>query len=100
MFGWFRRRTDDGTIKAFIEALQPIQVSAEGPYTAMDRYRDFHNVFNTDIGKRVLSQIVDKCEGKLPAATDSPQVLAAYVERRKLGLWIAAITTVPPRQTE
>ncbi len=93
--------TDDG-IRAFIEALRPIQVTAEGPYRKIDRYRDFHAVFGSDGGKRVLSQIIDHCEGRPLSEADAHDgtKLVWRTAMRSVGLWISATAATPPRQTE
>jgi hypothetical protein len=85
-------------------ALLPLRASEQpgSGYTRVDRYRDFHAVFASDAGKRVLRQIVDHCEGRvLPQDDANLQQLAAYVARRKVGLWIVATASVPPpRQSD
>src|SRR5712672_452266 len=54
-------QTED--IASLIEALRPVRVGRSN-YTRTDRYRDFNRVFfGTSEGRRVLSQIVDACEG-------------------------------------
>jgi hypothetical protein len=89
--------TDDITAAALL----PLHAASGGPYTPVDRYRDFHSVFSTEAGKRVLRQIVDRCEGRvLPQDDASLQQLAAYVARRKVGLWIVATASVPPPREE
>ena len=90
---------DDPDIRAFIEALRPLQVRAEGPYKPIDRYRDFSRVFGTDEGKRVLSQIIDLCEGKPPSDAEiaSHALLAKRAGMRFVGQKIAFYATVAPR---
>lgn len=91
---------NDPDIRAFIEALKPIRCSREGPYTFTDRYRDFSRVFGSDEGKRVLSQIIDLCEGGLMGDTEiqSHALLAKRAGMRFIGQKIAAIATMPPRE--
>lgn len=85
-------------VATFIEALRSTKASREGPYTYTDRYRDFKQVFGTDAGKRVLSQIIDLCEGRPATETDaeSHARLAYRAGARSVGLKIAAWATVPP----
>lgn len=93
--------SDDPDIRTFIEALKPIRPSREGPYTYTDRYRDFSRVFGSDEGKRVLSQIIDLCEGGLMGDSDiqSHALLAKRAGMRLVGQKIAAIATMPPRES-
>lgn len=92
-----RRPPDD--IAAFFEALRPVRVGRDG-YTRMDRYRDFHGLFTSDVGRRVLAQIVDYCEG--PALRDSDldshAQLAARAKAREVGHRISAWAFVVPAQ--
>lgn len=89
----------DTGIALFIEALsRDTRVSLDGPYTPLDRYRDFRAVFSTDQGQRVFKQIIDLCDGFVPREDDPPAVLAGYVARRRLGLKLSAILAIPPKQ--
>lgn len=54
-------------LQAFFDAMRPVRVSQQGPYTPEDRFRDFHNVFfGSEAGRRVLAQIIAECEGLPP----------------------------------
>lgn len=86
-------------IAAFIQALQPIRATGEGPYKPVDRYRDFHSVFGSDAGKRVLSQIVDKGDRRVTEMDAEKQATLIWrAAQRELAQWIVAVATVPPRQ--
>jgi hypothetical protein len=49
-------------IARVVEAIQAISID-KSSYGPLDRYREFRQVFGTDAGKRVLSQIIAMCEG-------------------------------------
>lgn len=89
---------DDTDARAFIEALRPVRATYEGPYTFLDRYRDFATVFGTEQGKRVLAQILYMTDS--PANEKDAQSHATLAYRsglRMAGMKIAEWTTVPPR---
>ena len=89
---------DEQDIAAFIEALRPVKLGRNG-YTALDRYRDFHTLLaGTPEGKRVLSQIIDMCEGSLIREDQlgDHALLAARAWGRRLGALISAYALVPP----
>lgn len=89
------RRTRKPDDLRFYDALRPLKVSRDGPYKSIDRYRDFVSVFSSDAGKRVLSQIVDHCEGKVPSEDESDAKVRAYIARRRVGWWICAQMMAP-----
>lgn len=89
-------QTED--IASLIEALRPVRVGRQN-YTRTDRFRDFNRVFfGTPEGRRVLSQIVDACEG--PPLTEpelnNHALLAARAWTRRVGALISAWASVPP----
>lgn len=93
-------QTED--IASLIEALRPVRVGRQN-YTRTDRFRDFNRVFfGTSEGRRVLSQIVDACEG--PQLTESDlsnhALLAARASTRRIGALISAWASVPPPKEE
>src|ERR1700716_253262 len=93
-------QTED--IASLIEALRPVRVGRQN-YTRTDRFRDFNRVFfGTDEGKRVLSQIVDACEGMQIAESDlnNHALLAARAWTRRIGALISAWASVPPPKDE
>jgi len=92
-----KKQTDDDHIRAYFETLRRITVSDDGPYTRLDRFRDFAKTFGTVEGKRALSQIIDYCEEKVPREDEPDAAMRGYVARRRVGLWIASML-VPPRQ--
>lgn len=85
-------------VQAFIEAIRPVKVSDDGPYKRVDRYRDFHTVFSTPEGRRVLSQIVDHCDRPV-AESDAGNTakMTWSAAQRDVGLWIAATAATPVR---
>jgi len=90
--------TQSEDIASLIEALRPVRVG-RGNYGRVDRYRDFNRVFfGTAEGRRVLSQIVDACEG--PQIQESElsnhALLAARASTRRIGALISAWASVPP----
>lgn len=93
-------QTDD--IASLIEALRPVRVG-RGNYSRTDRYRDFNRVFHgTEEGRRVLSQIVDACEGPqlLESELNNHALLAARAWTRRIGALISAWASVPPPKEE
>lgn len=85
-------------IASLIEALRPVRVG-RGNYTKTDRYRDFNRVFHgTAEGRRVISQIVDLCEGPQLIESDlnNHAMLAARAWARRVGALISAWASVPP----
>jgi hypothetical protein len=89
-------------IASLIEALRPVRVGRQN-YTATDRYRDFSRVFHsTPEGRRVLSQIVDLCEGPQLIEPDlnNHALLASRAWARRVGTLISAWSSVPPRKEE
>jgi hypothetical protein len=89
-------------IASLIEALRPIRVGRAN-YTRTDRYRDFNRVFfGTAEGRRVLSQIVDLCEGSQIQDSDlnNHALLAARAWTRRVGALISAWASVPPPKEE
>lgn len=93
-------QTDD--IASLIEALRPIRVGRQN-YTRTDRFRDFNRVFHgTKEGQRVLSQIVDACEGPQLTEQDlnNHALLAARAWTRRIGALISAWASVPPPKEE
>src|ERR1700738_1480371 len=94
--------TQSEDIASLIEALRPGRVG-RGNYTRTDRFRDFNRVFyGTPEGRRVLSQIVDACEG--PQLTEQElsnhALLAARAWTRRIGALISAWASVPPPKEE
>lgn len=93
-------QTDD--IASLIEALRPVRVGRQN-YSRTDRYRDFNRVFHgTPEGRRVLSQIVDACEGPQLSEQDlnNHALLAARAWTRRVGALISAWASVPPPKEE
>lgn len=87
---------DEADISALIEALRPVKVGRNN-YTELDRHRDFKAVFGSTEGKRVLSQIIDFCEGR-PIAEDQCEGLGRLsflAGRRRAGLWIMSKLNPP-----
>lgn len=94
--------TQNEDIASLIEALRPVRVG-RGNYTRLDRYSDFSRVFHgTPEGKRVLSQIIDACEGQqlLEADLNNHALLAARAWTRRIGALISAWASVPPPKDE
>jgi len=94
--------TQNEDIASLIEALRPVRVGRQN-YTRTDRYRDFNRVFfGTPEGRRVLSQIVDACEGPqlTEAELNNHALLAARAWTRRVGALISAWATVPPPKEE
>ena len=94
--------TDSSDIAAFIDALRPVKCG-RGGYRRIDRYRDFNRVLlATAEGKRVLSQIVDLCEGPIIAEDQlsNHALLAARAWSRRVGALISQYATVPPPDDE
>jgi len=93
-----RKPEQDSQIAAFIEALRPIKVG-RNKYTHLDRYRDFNRVLlGTEEGRRVLSQIVDLCEGPVVNEQDlnNHALLAARAWARRIGTLISQHAAIPP----
>ena len=90
--------TPETDVTEFIDAL--LGVHLPDNYSAVDEYRDFHGVFSTPQGQRVLSRIMAHCEGRMPRPEAAHAELAGYVARRKVGLWISKTASMPPRQQE
>jgi hypothetical protein len=93
-------QTED--IASLIEALRPVRVG-RGNYTRVDRFRDFNRVFHgTPEGRRVISQIVDLCEGPQLTEPDlnNHALLAARAWTRRIGALISAWASVPPPKEE
>ena len=94
--------TQSEDIAALIEALRPVRVGRQN-YTRTDRYRDFNRVFfGTAEGRRVLSQIIDACEGAQMTEADlnNHALLAARAWTRRIGALISAWASVPPPKDE
>jgi hypothetical protein len=92
--------TEPDDVALFIDAMHrygEVRAGMEGNYSYVDRYRDFHAVFSTDVGKKVLAQIVNHCDRLPPKPSAPPQELAAYIAVRDIGLTIASWATIPPR---
>lgn len=93
-----RKPAQDAAIADFIDALRPVKVGRAG-YTHLDRYRDFSRVLlSTPEGKRVLSQIIDLCEGPIANEADlnNHALLAARAWGRRIGTLISQFASVPP----
>jgi hypothetical protein len=91
----------DAEIRALVEALRPVRITRDGAYTRIDRYRDFHRVLHgTEEGKRVLSQIIDLCEGPVVTANelDNHALLAARAWGRRISTMILSYASVPPSE--
>lgn len=87
-------------LQAFYDALIPVQVKEGGSYTAVDRLRDFREVFfSTDQGQRVLGLIMNECEG-LPVTLNQigdHSYLAFRHGKREVGLRIVQwMNALPP----
>lgn len=63
-------RKDADAVLDLLEALPRVVAAHDGPYTFTDRARDFIATFNTDQGRRVLSQIHQICDPP-PAFADA-----------------------------
>src|SRR5690349_16918876 len=88
----------DTDVAALVEALRPIRVGRNN-YTRTDRYRDFHQIFHGNpAGKRVLSQIIDLCEGPIitEGELSNHALLAARAWGRRIGTLILSHASVPP----
>lgn len=83
-------------IARILEAIATVSLGQN--YTAVDRYRDFHEVFTSEAGKRVLFQIFHYCEGR-PLAEDqvSEHGRLAFREGRDAVRWWIVKALVPPR---
>lgn len=56
-----------------------------GPYTYVDRSRDFINVFSTEAGQRVLSQVASICDPEIsPMDADKHGTLAFKAGKRRV----------------
>lgn len=91
----FRRRKTD--LQRFFDGLGTYRAGHRG-YTKKDRYRDFRQVFSSEAGKRVLSQIIAESEG-LPVveseASDTHRI-SFRLGKRSLGLWIVRVLNAEP----
>lgn len=56
------KRGDYDAVIEMLETMPRVRASDAGPYTFTDRARDFSNVFSTEAGQRVLSQIHQICD--------------------------------------
>lgn len=67
-------------------------------YTKADRFKDFNRVFGDESGRRVLSQIIEKSEGKViyEHEADTTGKLAYRAGSRYIGLWIIGILSHQP----
>lgn len=90
-------QTED--IASLIEALRPVRVGRQN-YTALDRYREARLTFSSEAGKRVLSQIIDLCEGSVMFEHEVENIgkLAYRAGMRFIGIQIMAWMN-QPRQT-
>lgn len=88
--------TQSDDIAALIEALRPVRVGRQN-YTALDRYREARLTFSSEAGKRILSQIVDLCEGKVlfEHEVESVGKLAYRAGMRFVGIQIMAWMNQP-----
>lgn len=73
----------------------PLRPSPDGPYKPIDQFRDFYAVFGTEQGKRVLRQIIDRCEEPMPHVNSTLAEYVSHVARRRLGIWIMGLTVGP-----
>lgn len=83
------RRLND--LQAFFNAMRPVRVQHQGPYTPDDRFRDFQQVFfGSEQGRRVLAQIIDECEGLPPTMSEVSDhaFLAFKAGKREVGMRI------------
>lgn len=55
-------REDYDAVIAMLEGMPRVKATDDGPYTHVDRARDFTTVFSTEVGQRVLSQIHQICD--------------------------------------
>ena len=60
------RPANKPNLQEFFDSLKPgfLKPAWNTSYTPMDRFRDYHAVFDSETGRRVLAQIIDMCEGK------------------------------------
>jgi hypothetical protein len=67
-------------------------------YTAIDRYRDFRRLFETDEkGRRVLAQILTRCQlWERSYVAGDPHETARREGMRDVGLWIMEIINFEP----
>lgn len=95
-----RKPAPDSAVTAFIDALRPVKPGRAG-YTHLDRYRDFKTTFDSPEGKRVLSQIIDLCEGPVIREDEltNHALLAARAWGRRIGVLILQHASVPPPET-
>jgi len=91
---FFSKKND---LQKFFDSLTSIK-PGRNQYTKMDRYRDFRRVFNSDEGKRVLSQIIGESEG-LPIIENEvadTHKMAFRAGKRSVGLWIVQVLNAEP----
>lgn len=88
-------------IASLIEALRPVRVG-RGNYTALDRYREARLTFSSDAGKRILSQIIDLCEGSVMFEHEVENIgkLAYRAGMRFVGIQIMAWMNQPRETAE
>ena len=88
-------------LQAFFDTLAFVKVNKDG-YRKADRFKDFREVFSTDAGKRVLSQLINEAEG-LPIieneASDHAK-MAFRSGKRSLGQWLVHILQAIPLTEE
>ena len=92
-----RRRRQGNPIK-FSERMAAALPTA--PYSALDRYRDFRRLFETDQGQRVLAQIMSRCQvWERSYAEGDTHETARREGMRDVGLWIMEIMNTEPAPT-
>ena len=89
--------TDTPDEPLLVMPLPVMTARADGPYTFIDRYRDFNRTFETEHGKRVLSQILRALEAAIPHEDAPHCVMAAYVSRVRMADWLKRVLLSPPR---
>lgn len=84
-------------LHGFFQSLTAVR-PGQGGYTHLDRYRDFREVFGTPVGRKVLHQLVDHCEGSPSLELDAEQThkTAFRNGRRSVGLWIVHTMNAEP----
>ena len=80
-----RRKSNVDEVTRMLKMLPRLIAREEGPYTYVDRSRDFISVFSTEAGQRVLSQIANICDPEIsPTDADKPGTLAYKAGKRRV----------------
>lgn len=97
----FYKTEAESDLQLFFESLSQVKVNKDG-YRKADRFKEFREVFMSDAGKRVLSQIITEAEGLPVIESDvSDHAKLAYRSgKRSLGLWIVQVLQAIPLTEE